>query len=56
MENTGGILKGNVLLITGAASGIGRAAAMVFAREGAKLTLANIDRPGLIISYIINLH
>jgi short-subunit dehydrogenase len=33
-------LKGAVVLITGASSGIGRAAALAFAKEGAKLVLA----------------
>jgi len=35
-----GTLEGKVAIITGASSGIGRAAAMVFAREGAKVVLA----------------
>ena len=35
-----GMLKGKVAMITGASSGIGRAAGMVFAREGAKVVLA----------------
>ena len=37
-----GILDGKVALITGAGSGIGRATSKVFAREGAKLVLADI--------------
>jgi len=36
-------LKGKVAYITGAGSGIARAAAHVFAREGAKVALAEID-------------
>src|SRR6267143_1978707 len=34
-------LEGKVAIITGAATGIGRATAMVFARAGARLTLAD---------------
>ena len=33
-------LKGAAVLITGASAGIGRAAALVFAQEGARLLLA----------------
>ena len=35
--------SGRVALVTGAASGIGRAAALAFAQAGAKLVLADID-------------
>jgi NAD(P)-dependent dehydrogenase (short-subunit alcohol dehydrogenase family) len=37
-----GILEGKVALITGAGSGIGRASAKIFAREGAQLVIADI--------------
>jgi len=36
-----GILDGKVAIITGAGSGIGRAASRIFAREGARLVLAD---------------
>jgi NAD(P)-dependent dehydrogenase (short-subunit alcohol dehydrogenase family) len=41
-----GRLDGRVALVTGAASGIGRATAFAFAREGARLVAADIDRAG----------
>jgi NAD(P)-dependent dehydrogenase (short-subunit alcohol dehydrogenase family) len=41
-----GILDGKIALITGAASGIGRATAKIFAREGASLVLADIVEAG----------
>ncbi|MEQ8763018.1 MAG: SDR family NAD(P)-dependent oxidoreductase [Planctomycetota bacterium] len=41
-----GKLSGRVALITGAASGIGRAVASVFAGEGAQVILADLDSPG----------
>src|ERR1700726_1063447 len=41
-----GILDGKVAIITGAASGIGRATSQIFAREGAKLLLADVQEEG----------
>jgi NAD(P)-dependent dehydrogenase (short-subunit alcohol dehydrogenase family) len=40
-------LQGKVAIVTGAASGIGRSVAQVFAREGCKLTLVDINEAGL---------
>jgi len=40
-------LKEKVVIITGAAAGIGRAAAMKFAREGARLVLVDLNQKGL---------
>lgn len=38
---------GKVVIITGAASGLGRATALAFAREGASIVLADIDEMGI---------
>jgi NAD(P)-dependent dehydrogenase (short-subunit alcohol dehydrogenase family) len=37
-----GLLQGKTALVTGASSGIGRAAALVFAREGAKVLVVDV--------------
>ena len=39
-------LEGKVAIVTGAASGIGRASAIRFARERAKVVIADINAPG----------
>jgi NAD(P)-dependent dehydrogenase (short-subunit alcohol dehydrogenase family) len=40
-------LRGRTALVTGAASGIGRASALAFARRGADLVLCDLNAPGL---------
>ena len=42
-----GRLNGKRAIITGAANGIGRASAILFAREGANLVLADVNETGL---------
>ncbi len=41
------LLENDVALITGAGNGIGRATAVRFAKEGAKVVLADVDEAGL---------
>jgi NAD(P)-dependent dehydrogenase (short-subunit alcohol dehydrogenase family) len=42
MPNENGSFAGKVAFVTGAANGIGRAAALVFAREGASVVVADV--------------
>ena len=41
-----GRFRGKVAFVTGAASGIGRAAALAFARAGASVVVADVSEPG----------
>jgi NAD(P)-dependent dehydrogenase (short-subunit alcohol dehydrogenase family) len=42
-----GVLQGKVAIITGAATGIGRASALLFSQAGARLALADLREPEL---------
>jgi NAD(P)-dependent dehydrogenase (short-subunit alcohol dehydrogenase family) len=46
MPKTPDYFRGKTVVITGAASGIGRATALIFAREGANVVCADIDEAG----------
>jgi NAD(P)-dependent dehydrogenase (short-subunit alcohol dehydrogenase family) len=47
MPKTPDYFKGKTIVITGAGSGIGRATALIFAREGANVVCADIDEDGV---------
>ncbi len=47
MPKTPDYFKGKTIIITGAASGIGRATALIFAREGANVVCADINEDGV---------
>ena len=39
-------MKNKIVFVTGASSGVGRACARAFAREGANVVVADISEPG----------
>ena len=41
-----GLVNGKIALVTGAASGIGRESALLFAREGARVLVSDVDAEG----------
>ena len=47
MPNNNGSFAGKVAFVTGAASGIGRAAALAFAREGVSVVAADVSEQGI---------
>ena len=47
MSKANGEFAGKAVIVTGAASGLGRAAALAFAAQGAKLALADVNEGGL---------
>jgi meso-butanediol dehydrogenase / (S,S)-butanediol dehydrogenase / diacetyl reductase len=47
MTTAHGEFSGKVVVVTGAASGLGRATALAFAREGARVVVADVDAAGL---------
>src|SRR2546422_10252942 len=46
MANENGSFAGKVAFVTGAATGIGRAAALAFAREGASVVMGDVSERG----------
>jgi NAD(P)-dependent dehydrogenase (short-subunit alcohol dehydrogenase family) len=52
---TGGLCDGRVVLVTGAASGIGREHALEFARHGAKVVVNDVASPAAVVEEINDL-
>src|SRR5215204_3701889 len=46
MDKTGNLFAGKVAFVTGGASGIGRAAALAFARQGASVVVGDVSAEG----------
>jgi NAD(P)-dependent dehydrogenase (short-subunit alcohol dehydrogenase family) len=45
-----GMLEGKIVLVTGGAGGIGRAAAVLFAQEGARVVVSDVDEDNIAVT------